>query len=113
VIPLGRKTAHSQLARENGKKRKEEKAAHFLSHPKRRISRSNDLRKSEHAKAFLCGFFYTLGELVPRFERGGSGKNAVVAHSHESIKRCPEEVRTEKTEEGDVDGGIPLDCSGD
>src|SRR2546425_12300025 len=37
----------------------------------------------------------------------------MVAPSHESIKRCPEEVRTEKTEEGDVDSGIPSGCSGD
>jgi hypothetical protein len=37
----------------------------------------------------------------------------MVAHRHESIKRSPEAVRTEKTEEGDVDSGIPSDCSGD
>ena len=37
----------------------------------------------------------------------------MVVPSHESTKRCPEEVRTEKTEEGDVDSGIPSGCSGD
>ena len=60
----------------------------------------------------FCMVFPTLAECLFHTLRG-SGKSTMVAPSHERLKRCPEEVRTEKTEEGDVASDIPLGCSGD